>query len=152
MPATYVVVKSEAENLEDKIVKSGHEQIISPSGVRQSVVNMDKNFKAVESQIALEQAKMENVEHFHEIVKSLTDEQLCAIALYAQAKSVRDEYTKKRDEMTREYGEFRAEIAEIEAQTGLDLHTPVEPPAVISAPPVEEPKVDEAKVEETKAE
>ena len=49
---------------------------------------LDKMEKELTSQKELEEAKMQNVEANHEIVKTLTDEQFAACGIYARAKEI----------------------------------------------------------------
>lgn len=102
------------------IEKTGVETIeFAPSAVQSAMVHLEKMKKELVSQAELEEAKMENVKSFHEIVTTLTDEQLTAIAVYSYAKTLAGKCRAKLVEVEKQIADYTAEAAEIETQTGV---------------------------------
>ena len=133
---TYSLKKAEVEGAEDLIVKSGHSHEFKMSDVQTHMIQLAKNVQSLKAQIELESAKMTNVSTHHEIVNTLTAEQMVAVSLYWQAKTVLIQYEAKLKEIEDLQVEYSGELAEIAAQTGVSLPPP-EPEAVS----VEEPTV-----------
>lgn len=75
----------------------------------------------LEGQKQIESAKMENVKSFHEIVCNLSDQQLVAIAIYAQAKDVYGQCDQKLKDIEIALKELMEDVEEIEKQTGIKV-------------------------------
>jgi hypothetical protein len=118
---TYSVKKSEVEGQEDLIVKAGHSHEFKMSDVQTHMLQLVKNVTSLKSQIELEAAKMKNVSDHHEIVSTLSPEQMVAVSLYLQAKTMHAQCESKLKEIEALQVEYSSELEEIKAQTGISI-------------------------------
>lgn len=103
------------------LTKTGHSHTFTMDEVREHLAKLDKMEKELTSQKELEEAKMQNVEANHEIVKTLTDEQFAACGIYARAKEIHIACVQKLEQIAEARKEYAEDLKAIEEQTGEKL-------------------------------
>ncbi len=117
----YSIKKPEEEGGEPLVVKTGHEHEFRLSDAAEQMAALRKNVRQCRAQVELEEAKMNNIAHYHPEVEEMDVEKRCAVALYEQSRAVREQFQKKMGEFQGDIDSIGAELVEINRQTGEDV-------------------------------
>lgn len=116
-------------NIKDRIIeKRGSVQEFTFNDIELNMKNLVNTKKEVESKLTYEKAKAENIEHFHNFVKDMTEEDLHTCYMYYEASSFVKLAEKKLNEINTQIERDEEEIDEIKFQI----------PELVVAPIVEE--------------
>lgn len=114
-----------ADNVEDLEIPSVRERVIEKTGhvteftmkdVDESMLIVDRNIKELQAKRDVEDAKMQNIQHFHPFVLEMSDEDLMTAWLYQESKGMKELCDNKLKEIIEQKEKDLAEIAEIKAQ------------------------------------
>lgn len=101
----------------DRVIeKRGHVVEFTLNEVEQNTKMLEKTFKEVNAKREIEQAKMENIEHFHPFVKETSEEDLHTSWMYYEAKQLVKLCETKMKEIDEQMESDAKEVAEIKAQ------------------------------------
>lgn len=118
-------IKIKASGAEDVVFPHLKDRVIEKSGatisftmkeVEENTLHLEQKKKEIEPLIVNSQAKIDNVEKFHPIVKTLTGEQLIAAHIYVEAKEVVDTGEAKLLEINKILRVGALEVEEIKKQ------------------------------------
>lgn len=118
-------INIEADNVEDVVIPEVKDRIIEKTGhvteftlraVEENMAIVDKNIKEIVAKRDHEDAKMQNIQHFHPFVLEMSDEDLLTAWLYQEARGIVQLCDTKLAEINEQREKDLAEIAEIKAQ------------------------------------
>jgi hypothetical protein len=132
MSLTFTIKDFDKEGGNPTVEKTGHVQTFRLSDVEADLAKIAKVRTEVTAQLQLEEAKMKNVEHFHEIVTQLSPESIAAIKIYADCLRMKEACEKKLVEIDEAERQYNEEIAEFTAQTGFVPKAPAQGPSAPS--------------------
>lgn len=98
------------------IVKSGHEVEFTMLDVEANKKQMDQLLTELKAKKEFEDAKIENIEHFHEFVKTMSKEDLHTAWMYNEAKETSTLLGAKIEEVSTQLEKDNLEIEEIKKQ------------------------------------
>jgi len=126
---TYKILEN--KELKDDVLfsQAGKEHEFTASAVKDNVKDLLKKKTEMGSQIKLESAKIENIVHFNEFIKGLSEEQCHAVYMYQQSLSIKNMCERKLEEINEALKEIDQAVLDIKEQTGYELD--------ISLPPIE---------------
>lgn len=109
---TYKIKEHNADPMNAVIEKGGITAEFTLNDLEGERRSWQKMLEEYKSKRSLEQAKVENIEHFHPFVKELSDQDRLTAYLYGEARGVRDVCDKK-------IAEIEAEIAFSEKESKM---------------------------------
>ncbi len=126
--------KNSEQILDVKIRTSGITKEFSLREVENDIAYLKKTQKELEGQIHLEEAKKQNIAHFHPKVLTLSEEDMQATYLYQKSVSFVKIGLDKLKEVMDQLAQYDQEKQAIKEQTGLFI----EPSAAAQTAPVEQ--------------
>lgn len=118
---TYKVSEENEDPKLTKIEKRGLVVEFCLDDVLTHEANLKKFLTEVNAKISVEKAKMDNIEHNHEFIKELTDEQVFACYMYQEAKIQHIAATEKLEEINTQMMDYATEKKAILEQTGIKI-------------------------------
>lgn len=110
-----------------KFEQRGSVHEFTESEVKENYKNLLRMQKEASSQKSLEDAKIENVLHFNEFIKELTEEQCHAVYLYQRSRSISNEMEKRLADIEEAINFVKGDVGKIEEQTGYKINLELEP-------------------------
>jgi hypothetical protein len=118
---SYKVLEPNEDYRQAKIEKGGITATFTLADVEEHEETLRTFKKEREAEITVEEAKMENIRHFHPVVNTLDDQQLTAVALFKESKTTVDKSKAKLKEVDEALAEYATEKALIMERLGIVL-------------------------------
>lgn len=117
---TYSIKEANDDIKQAVILKSGHEIEFTLGDVEYNQAQLLKSKKEVTATLNHHSIIVENVLKFNDFIKDLTDEQIHAVHMYHQSKTITKTCEDKLAEIDKVIVDGATEIAEVKRQLGID--------------------------------
>lgn len=111
MTNKYKIKEKADDHLDTVIEKGGLTASFTVRGLNAAIERATKLIKELEGKLQIEDARKQNIEHFHPFVKDMSDQDLNTAAMYSEAKQYITQIPPKIEELKAAIEKDHAEVA-----------------------------------------